>query len=70
MSRKKTQDEFINEATTIHNGKYDYSNVEYVNTNVKVKIICPIHGEFEQKPYKHFQGQGCLLCAREKDSLK
>ena len=70
MSRKKTQDEFINEATTIHNGKYDYSNVEYVNTNVKVKIICPIHGEFEQKPYKHLQGQGCLLCAREKDSLK
>ena len=42
MSRKKTQDEFINEATIIHNGKYDYSNVKYVNTNVKVKIICPI----------------------------
>ena len=55
---------FIDEAKKIHN--YDYSLVEYVNNNTKVKIICPIHGIFEQTPYKHLKGQGCPYCARNK----
>jgi hypothetical protein len=40
----------------VHNNKYDYSKVEYINTNSKVKIICPIHGEFEQTPHNHLTG--------------
>lgn len=31
----------------IHNNKYDYSLVEYVNIKTKIKIICPTHGIFE-----------------------
>lgn len=31
-----------------------------------VTIICPIHGEFQQKPYKHLQGQGCPICGQIK----
>jgi len=65
---KKTTQEFINEAKLIHNNKYDYSLVNYINTDTKIKIICPIHGEFEQTPYKHIKGQGCKNCGYNKNS--
>ena len=44
-----------------HNNKYDYSLVEYVNAKTKVKIICPIHGIFEQIPDSH-KKYGCKEC--------
>ena len=57
-------DDFIINANNIHNDKYDYSLVEYVNSNIKVKIICPIHGIFEQSTNSHIhQKQGCPKCA-------
>lgn len=57
--------EFIEKGTQLHNDKYDYSKVEYINSRTKVKIICPVHGEFEQLPSSHLQGNGCPKCARE-----
>jgi hypothetical protein len=60
---KKGADEFIEEANKIHNNKYDYSKVEYINTKTKVKIICPSHGEFEQIPKNHLKKSGCPKCA-------
>jgi hypothetical protein len=63
MSKKITSDEFVNKANEIHNNKYDYSKVEYIDNYSKVKIICPIHGEFEQKPNNHLKRkQGCVYC--------
>ena len=58
--------EFVTKATQIHNGFYDYSKTEYVNTNIKVCVICPIHGEFWQTPKNHLRGQNCPKCAIEK----
>jgi len=60
--RKKTTEQFIKEANSIHNFKYDYSKTNYINNKTKVIIICPIHGEFLQDPHKHLQGQGCIHC--------
>ena len=60
--KKITTEEFIKKASIVHNGKYDYSKVEYVNADTKVCIICPEHGEFWQKPYKHLKGNGCPKC--------
>ena len=37
---------FIEKANEIHNFKYDYSKVNYVNNKEKICIICPEHGEF------------------------
>lgn len=37
--KKKTQEEFINEAKEIHGDKYDYSKVEYNGFHEKVYII-------------------------------
>lgn len=60
-----TLDEFVNRAHEIHGDKYDYSQVEYVNQRTKVKIICPVHGLFEQRPSTHLRGSGCPRCAHE-----
>lgn len=57
-------DSFIQEAKKIHGSKYDYSNVEYVNSHTKVKLVCPIHGEFEVTPNNHIKGRGCYKCGR------
>lgn len=63
---KSNTDEFIEKARKIHNDKYDYSKVDYVDSKTKVCIICPIHGEFWQKPNKHLLGQGCKRCYDER----
>jgi hypothetical protein len=47
----------------LHNNKYNYSLVEYVNNKTKIKIICPEHGEFNQIPKNHSNGNGCPICA-------
>lgn len=62
MSRKLTTEEFVKRAKEIHGDKYDYSRVEYKNATAKVTIICSVHGEFEQMPSMHLQGNGCPKC--------
>lgn len=65
-TKKKTTEEFIKEAKEIHGNSYDYSKVIYVNQLTEVCIICPIHGEFWQKPKNHLNGRGCPKCGRNK----
>jgi hypothetical protein len=60
---KFNKTDFIKKAEKIHNKKYNYSLVDYINSQIKIKIICPIHGDFEQKPAHHLRGQGCVRCA-------
>jgi len=60
----KTKEQFINEAIAINGDKYDYSLVEYKGTNKLVKIICPVHGVFEQIAREHLHGHGCPICAK------
>lgn len=60
-----TTKEFIDRADSVHNGKYDYSKVEYINTSTKVCIKCPEHGEFWQTPNNHLHGYGCPECKKQ-----
>jgi len=53
---------FIKKANSIHKNKYDYSKVEYITSKTKVKIICPVHGEFLQNSAAHLRGQQCFRC--------
>lgn len=64
MGKSSNVKEFIEKANQLHNNKYDYSQVNYVNSRTKVVIICPVHGSFEQSPSSHLQGNGCPKCAR------
>ena len=70
MSKKKTTEEFIKEATEKHKGKYDYSKVEYVNAHTKVCIKCQKHGEFWQSPSHHLSGRECPVCGAKNRSEK
>lgn len=54
---------FVEKSESIHSDRYDYSLVNYVNNETKVKIICEIHGIFEQIPSGHLRGKGCIKCA-------
>lgn len=61
MQRLRKQ-QFIKKGGLIHNDKYDYSKVTYVNAVTRVCITCPDHGEFWQTPDKHMRGGGCPRC--------
>jgi len=63
---KFTKEEFVKKSTTIHNNRYDYSKVEYINSQTKVIIICQKHGEFLQTPHNHLAGHGCAECFKKK----
>jgi Zn finger protein HypA/HybF involved in hydrogenase expression len=61
--KKLTTDEFIKRAQEVHGGKYDYSKSDYKGKDVKLTIICPTHGEFQQTPAAHIrQKQNCPKC--------
>lgn len=57
-------DNFVSRANEIHNSKYDYSKFRYVSAKTSGIIICPIHGEFTQKPDHHTRKNaiGCPKC--------
>ena len=68
MSKKFTQKEVLDRFKKVHGDEYDYSLVEYVNTDTKISIICKKdgHGVFEQTPNMHYHGQGCPKCSLTK----
>ena len=64
VGRNKTNEELILELKNVQGNRYDYSLVNYVDFDTKVKIICPLHGVFEQHFYSHRRGYGCPNCSR------
>ena len=71
MKRILTNEHFVRISNFIHGNKYDYSktNIEDLDNEGKVTIICPIHGEFKQNPYSHLKGSGCILCKNTKEGV-
>lgn len=67
-SRANTQrfdlKKFIKKSSDIHDNKYDYSKVSYIDIRTKVEIVCQLHGSFMQSPYHHLRGYGCQECGR------
>lgn len=67
IKRQRTQSkdlaDFVLEAQAVHNNKYTYDHVVYVNGKTKVSITCPIHGDFLQTPTNHLKGKGCPYCS-------
>jgi hypothetical protein len=74
LARKTSQryslQEFLKSLGNEQKKKYDYSEVKYLNSQTKIKVICPMHGAFEIKPNSHFNGQGCPKCGREIANIK
>lgn len=63
--KRKTFSWFKTKASAIHKNKYIYIKEGYKDTKTHIKIICPIHGEFMQKPEYHLQGKGCKKCGNK-----
>lgn len=57
--------EFIEKAINKRGNKYDYSKVNYINSQTHIIIICKVHGEFSITPNNHLNGNGCKKCAFE-----
>ena len=57
-----SKEEFISRSKQIHGNKYDYDKVNYQGYYIPVTIVCPVHGEFQQKPANHLRGSGCQKC--------
>ena len=65
MARKTTQ-EFVEQARQVHGDKFEYSEVEYINTHTPVKIKCKECGlVFPQEPSSHLAGRGCPKCSKK-----
>ncbi len=62
MNNTSNTTNFIFKSKSIHHDKYVYDLVNYINAKTKIKIICPIHGIFEQTPNGHLSGKGCGKC--------
>jgi len=63
---RKTTEQFIKEANIIHDFRFSYDKTNYIKNQIKVIINCPIHGDFEQRPLSHLQGNGCPNCSESK----
>ena len=61
-NRTFTKEQFIEKAKETHGDKYEYSDVNYIDSQTKINIKCEIHGIFSQKPNNHIQGNGCRKC--------
>lgn len=67
MAKKITTEEFIERAKKVHGDRYDYSEVNYVDSKTKVKIRCKDHNIIlYQLSGGHLRSKGgCPSCANE-----
>lgn len=61
-------DEVVRLFNQVHNNKYTYPQQDYVNNKTKIRITCPVHGDFFQIANSHLGGKGCLSCVNGNNS--
>ena len=59
--RRSSTEQFLKKAKIIA-PMYDYSKVKYITSDVKVTIVCSIHGDFFITPNKLLSGRRCPHC--------
>jgi hypothetical protein len=64
-------DYFINQVKKIYGNKYNYDEVVYIKSSVKIKVYCNKHKEyFYPIPSNHLKNKGCSKCGDESGGLK
>jgi hypothetical protein len=62
---------FVKDFIAIHGNKYDYTFCpDKMYVCLKIKIMCNVHGIFEQRAGWHLRGQGCKICGQETTQAK
>jgi hypothetical protein len=69
VSRRLTQEQFVEKANSVHGDRYTYLE-QYVCTDRYLCINCPVHGIFKQTPHNHINGVGCPHCANDARAIK
>lgn len=64
-TKKYSTKEFIEKATRVHNGFFEYKHTEYKGSGEKLIVTCPVHGDFVVKANNHLNGANCQKCRRE-----
>lgn len=54
--------EFVAKASAKHANRYGYGLVSFTKVTERVKIVCGVHGVFEQEVRSHLYGHGCPAC--------
>lgn len=62
MPKKRSQSDVVAGFIRVHGDRYDYSQVQYLGSEHKVRVICKTHGPFEVLPGHHIKGTGCRHC--------
>lgn len=63
---KLTRQDFIRDATFVHNGYFTYERSDdFTNVSSMVTVTCPMHGDFKVKANNHLNGANCKRCQQE-----
>lgn len=66
---KMTKENFIQKANDVHENKYEYDSVIYVNNRTPITIYCKKHKKyFNQLPTHHLRKAGCPTCGGKEQS--
>lgn len=68
--KRVTTESFIERAVSIHGDRYLYNFTKYNGSKENLTITCKTHGNFEQLPYNHLKGKGCMKCGLEAASKR
>lgn len=66
--KEQNKNNFLTRVKEIHGNKYDYSEINYINKDTKLRIRCVEHNNwFEQTPRNHLypKNEGCDFCRGE-----
>ena len=70
MRKRITNEEFMESLKNVFGDEYDLSEVNYINSQTKVDLICKKHGKFSALPHNLLAHKGCPKCRYEKSSYK
>ena len=63
--------EILEKSRKAHGDRYEYSLVDKsFGSKTVMKIICKVHGVFEQQAKLHYGGSGCQQCAKESNFIR
>lgn len=68
--RRKSSHEFLQQIIDVFGSLYDFSKVDYVNSETRVEVICKDHGSWLSYPSSLLGGHGCRHCGHESRALK
>lgn len=60
--KKTTFEQAVTRSRSVHGDKYEYKEMFHDGRYLKLRIVCPEHGEFVQTASNHYIGRGCQKC--------